>query len=77
MHEISKKEIRNSLLDPLNSFKLNFNPIFQVKLNPSEVIRQDTTSIDAFLDYLDPFLVPQSIQQQLPPSDVVGNIRFR
>ncbi len=37
---------------------------------------QDTTSIDAFLDYLDPFLVPQSIQQQLPPSDVVGNIRF-
>lgn len=46
-----------------------------MKLNPSEVI-QDTTSIDAFLDYLDPFLVPQSIQQQLPPSDVVGNIRF-
>ena len=71
-----KKEIRNSLSDPLNSL-LNFNPIFQVKLNPSEVIRQDTTSIDAFLDYLDPFLVPQSIQQQLPPSDVVGNIRFR
>ena len=25
---------------------------------------------------LDPLLVPQSIQQQLPPSDVVGNIRF-
>ena len=49
---------------------------FQVKLNPSEVIRQDTSSIDAFLEYLDPFLVPQSIQQQLPPSDVVGNIRF-
>lgn len=40
------------------------------------MIQEDTTSIDAFLDYLDPFLVPQSIQQQLPPSDVVGNIRF-
>lgn len=52
-----------------------FSEFCQVKLNPSEVI-QDTTSIDAFLDYLDPFLVPQSIQQQLPPSDVVGNIRF-
>merc|ERR1711935_1208729 len=56
--------------------KEQYSEFCQVKLNPSEVIRQDTTSIDAFLDYLDPFLVPQSIQQQLPPSDVVGNIRF-
>ena len=29
-----------------------------------------------FFLLLEPFLVPQSIQQQLPPSDVVGNIRF-
>ena len=29
-----------------------------------------------FFFFLEPFLVPQSIQQQLPPSDVVGNIRF-
>ena len=29
-----------------------------------------------FFSFIEPFLVPQSIQQQLPPSDVVGNIRF-
>merc|ERR1711874_368519 len=29
-----------------------------------------------FMAYLDPFLMPQSIQDYLPPSDVVGNIRF-
>ena len=49
--------------------------LLQVKLNPSEVI-QESASIDGFLNYLDPFMVPQSVQQQLPPSDVVGNIRF-
>lgn len=47
----------------------------QVKLNPSEVIQAEDP-INRFVDYLDQFLVPQSIQQILPPSDVVGNIRF-
>lgn len=45
-------------------------------MNPSEVIQENGKSIDDFLDYMDAFLIPQSIQQQLPPSDVVGNIRF-
>ena len=34
------------------------------------------TQLDSTYLFLDPLLVPQSIQQQLPPSDVVGNIRF-
>ena len=34
------------------------------------------TQPDSTYLILDPLLVPQSIQQQLPPSDVVGNIRF-
>jgi len=55
--------------------KEQFSEFCQVKLNPSEVI-QESKSIDDFLDYMDAFLIPQSIQQQLPPSDVVGNIRF-
>ena len=47
-----------------------------MKLNPSEVDDQKSDSINSFINYLDKFLVPQSIQQILPPSDVVGNIRF-
>ena len=47
----------------------------KVKLNPGEVIQKEDP-INRFVDYLDQFLVPQSIQQILPPSDVVGNIRF-
>ena len=46
-----------------------------MKLNPPEV-DQKNESINSFINYLDTFLVPQSIQQILPPSDVVGNIRF-
>ena len=47
----------------------------KVKLNSGEVIQREDP-INRFVDYLDQFLVPQSIQQILPPSDVVGNIRF-
>merc|ERR1712241_936990 len=36
----------------------------------------ESDSINSFLSYLEPFLQPQSIQERLPPSDVVGNIRF-
>ena len=49
--------------------------INQVKLNPTEAAQKDD-SINSFINYLDKFLIPQSIQQILPPSDVVGNIRF-
>merc|ERR1712214_155100 len=44
-------------------------------MNPPEA-DQKNESINSFINYLDKFLVPQSIQQVLPPSDVVGNIRF-
>ena len=46
-----------------------------MKMNPPEA-DQKNESINSFINYLDKFLVPQSIQQVLPPSDVVGNIRF-
>merc|ERR1711962_32173 len=38
-------------------------------MNESEAVSQ-------FITYMEPFLQPQSIQERLPPSDVVGNIRF-
>ena len=37
---------------------------------------KETETINKFVSYLEPFLQPQSIQERLPPSDVVGNIRF-
>ncbi|CAB4059313.1 Microtubule-associated protein futsch,Electromotor neuron-associated protein 2 [Lepeophtheirus salmonis] len=55
--------------------KEQFSEYCRVQLNPSEVI-QGTESIQKFLDYLDQFMTPQNIEQALPPSDVVGNIRF-
>ena len=36
----------------------------------------DLSKNNQLFSFIEPFLVPQSIQQQLPPSDVVGNIRF-
>ena len=44
-------------------------------MNPSAVI-EESNAIENFISYLEPFLQPQSIQERLPPSDVVGNIRF-
>ena len=44
-------------------------------MNPSKVI-QSEVAMDKFVQYVDPLLVPQSVEQSLPPSDVVGNIRF-
>ena len=37
---------------------------------------ENSTAVENFISYLEPFLQPQSIQERLPPSDVVGNIRF-
>jgi len=44
-------------------FVFLFSLLTQVKLNASEVI-QEAESIDAFLAYLEPFLVPQSLLQR-------------
>ncbi len=66
-----------------------FSEFCQVKLNAPSAAASSTAdgdandpaadasaSVSAFVSYVEPFLVPQSIQQSLPPSDVVGNIRF-
>merc|ERR1712142_946541 len=52
-----------------------FARLCQVSVNPDSSIKE-CESIDKFVTYLEPFLQPQSIQERLPPSDVVGNIRF-
>merc|ERR1711872_297975 len=52
-----------------------FARLCQVSVNPDSIIKE-CESIDKFVTYLEPFLQPQSIQERLPPSDVVGNIRF-
>ena len=60
-----------------------FSEFCRVKLNPArksddEDAKQSASApVAAFADFVAPFLVPQSVQQALPPSDVVGNIRFR
>merc|ERR1712045_917970 len=53
----------------------SFAKLCKIEINPSAVI-QESNAIENFLSYLEPFLQPQSIQERLPPSDVVGNIRF-
>merc|ERR1712042_234757 len=58
--------------------KINQQPfakLCQVFVNPESSLK-DSESINQFVSYLEPFLQPQSIQERLPPSDVVGNIRF-
>merc|ERR1712198_548715 len=52
-----------------------FAKLCQVKINPDAVM-ENSTAVENFISYLEPFLQPQSIQERLPPSDVVGNIRF-
>merc|ERR1712055_315919 len=52
-----------------------FAKLCQVQLNPDPQINE-SEAVSQFISYLEPFLQPQSIQERLPPSDVVGNIRF-
>jgi len=59
-----------------NISKQQFSKLCQVFLNPSITGIKETEQINNFVQYLDKFLHPQSIQERLPPSDVVGNIRF-
>merc|ERR1712110_1021025 len=53
----------------------SFAKLCKIEMNPSAVI-EESNAIENFISYLEPFLQPQSIQERLPPSDVVGNIRF-
>merc|ERR1711936_821390 len=52
-----------------------FAKLCQIEVNPNSEMKE-SNSVAEFVTYLEPFLQPQSIQERLPPSDVVGNIRF-
>merc|ERR1711913_102684 len=52
-----------------------FAKLCQIEVNPNSEMKE-SNSVAEFMAYLEPFLQPQSIQERLPPSDVVGNIRF-
>merc|ERR1712106_321946 len=52
-----------------------FAKLCQIEVNPNSEMKE-SNSVAEFISYLEPFLQPQSIQERLPPSDVVGNIRF-
>eukprot|EP00091_Calanus_sinicus_P020077 TRINITY_DN5301_c0_g1_i5.p1 TRINITY_DN5301_c0_g1~~TRINITY_DN5301_c0_g1_i5.p1 ORF type:complete len:297 (+),score=56.09 TRINITY_DN5301_c0_g1_i5:92-982(+) len=52
-----------------------FAKLCQIEVNPNSEMKE-SKSVAEFISYLEPFLQPQSIQERLPPSDVVGNIRF-
>merc|ERR1712241_552308 len=53
----------------------SFAKLCKLEINPNAVV-EESKSLTNFISYLEPFLQPQSIQERLPPSDVVGNIRF-
>merc|ERR1711872_702593 len=52
-----------------------FAKLCKIEVNPNSEMKE-SNSVAEFITYLEPFLQPQSIQERLPPSDVVGNIRF-
>merc|ERR1712226_1532002 len=52
-----------------------FAKLCQIEVNPNSEMKE-SNSVAEFISYLEPFLQPQSIQERIPPSDVVGNIRF-
>merc|ERR1712055_417343 len=52
-----------------------FAKLCQVEVNPDSQMNE-SEAVSQFITYMEPFLQPQSIQERLPPSDVVGNIRF-
>merc|ERR1712032_674280 len=52
-----------------------FAKLCQVEVNP-DLQMSESEAVSQFITYMEPFLQPQSIQERLPPSDVVGNIRF-
>merc|ERR1712226_1326815 len=53
----------------------SFAKLCKLEINPIAVL-EESKAITNFISYLEPFLQPQPIQERLPPSDVVGNIRF-
>lgn len=56
--------------------KEQFTKNCKVQVNPNDVLTSGSPSINNFLNYLSPFLIPSDIETLLESSDVVGNIRF-
>merc|ERR1711953_600337 len=54
---------------------MGFARLCHVEVNPDSEM-EESEAVSQFITYMEPFLQPQSIQERLPPSDVVGNIRF-
>ncbi|XP_066586862.1 microtubule-associated protein futsch-like [Prorops nasuta] len=48
----------------------------RVRVNPDDVLTAGETTIASFTSYIGQYLVPQTLDQLMEPSDVVGNIRF-
>ncbi|XP_037935255.1 microtubule-associated protein futsch-like isoform X1 [Teleopsis dalmanni] len=54
----------------------NFARLCRIRINPTDVLDTSNESINAFIDYLAPMVIPTSLRDLLETSDVVGNIRF-
>ncbi|CAH0757887.1 unnamed protein product [Diatraea saccharalis] len=48
----------------------------KIRVNPTDILDSGSQAIKDFIAYLDPYIVPASLDQLLVASDVVGNIRF-
>ncbi|XP_025265656.1 LOW QUALITY PROTEIN: microtubule-associated protein futsch [Camponotus floridanus] len=48
----------------------------RVRVNPDDVLTAGMPAITSFTNYIGQYLVPQTLDQLMEPSDVVGNIRF-
>ncbi|CAF4861163.1 unnamed protein product [Pieris macdunnoughi] len=48
----------------------------KIRVNPTDTLDSGSPAIKNFIAYLEPYIVPASLEQLLVPSDVVGNIRF-
>ncbi|KAL4713797.1 hypothetical protein ACJJTC_012314, partial [Scirpophaga incertulas] len=48
----------------------------KIRVNPTDILDSGSQAIKDFIAYLNPYIVPASLEQLLVSSDVVGNIRF-
>ncbi|KPJ04455.1 Microtubule-associated protein 1B [Papilio xuthus] len=48
----------------------------KITVNPTDILDSGSKAIKDFTTYLEPYIVPASLEQLLVSSDVVGNIRF-
>ncbi|CAG5084796.1 Similar to futsch: Microtubule-associated protein futsch (Drosophila melanogaster) [Cotesia congregata] len=48
----------------------------RIRLNPEDILSTRLPAITSFINYIEQYLVTQTLAQLMQPSDVVGNIRF-